>query len=283
MNENLRPIAPIGISGLTPRAPETGMPICEMVEPQSLFVDPAYQRNVGEKGHRQIRRIIERFDWAKFKPPICAYAEVDGATVLKVLDGQHTAIAAASHPMISHIPVVITEAVGTVAQAEAFIGHNTDRLGVTVLQLHQAALTAGNEDALTLELVCKRAGVTVLAQPPGRQPPPRQTTAISTIKAVINKHGVIRAREVLEVLANAEMGPLTAPQIKAVELLLTDIQYAERIAPEELTNAIVDMLFTAEDEAKLFAAAHKVPLWKALAVTWFQKCRKLRQPRRLAG
>lgn len=282
MNENLRPIAPVGITGLTPRPPETGLPICELVEPQSLFVDPAYQRNVGEKGHRQIRRIVERFDWSKFKPPICAYAEVDGATVLKVLDGQHTAIAAASHPMISHIPVMITEAADTVAQAEAFIGHNMDWVGVTVLQLHQAALTAGNEDALTLELVCKRAGVTVLAQPAGRQASPRQTTAISTIKVVINRHGVIRAREVLEVLANAELGPLTAPQIKAVELLLTDKQYAERIAPEELTNTIVDMLFTAEDEAKVFAAAHKVPYWKALAVTWFQKCRKLRQPRPLA-
>ncbi len=28
----------------------------------------AYQRNISEKGMRQIRRIIEGFDWASFKP-----------------------------------------------------------------------------------------------------------------------------------------------------------------------------------------------------------------------
>ncbi|AFL51395.1 hypothetical protein [Sinorhizobium fredii] len=120
---------------------------------------------------RQIRRIIESFDWAKFKPPICNYAEQGGETVLKVLVGQHTAIAAASNPHVSRIPVMIVEAEDTVAQAKAFIGQNTERLGVTKLQLHQAALAAADEDAQTLELVCQRAGVTVLKRPAPTVPP----------------------------------------------------------------------------------------------------------------
>lgn len=39
----------------------------------------------------------------------------------------------------------------------------------------------------------------------------------------------------------------------------------------------MDLLFTAEDEAKTFAATHKVQFLKALAITWFRKCKKKRQ------
>ncbi|ARM14149.1 MULTISPECIES: DUF6551 family protein [Rhizobium] len=278
MQENVRPIAPIGISGLEPQAPPTGMPIFELVNPTELYVDPAYQRNISEKGTRQIRRIIEGFDWVKFKPPICAYAESEGRTILKVLDGQHTAIAAASNPHIDKIPVMIVEAESTIDQAKAFIGQNTERLGVTTLQLHQAALAAADEDAQTLELVCSRAGVKVLKTTNAYTGTgSRQTIAIKQIEALISRRGPKLAREILEVLANAERGPLTAPQIKAVELLLTDEEYCDKITPEDLTDAIVDLLFTAEDEAKLFAATHKLPFWRALGITWFRKCKKRRQ------
>ncbi|TBA30520.1 hypothetical protein ELH62_37105 [Rhizobium ruizarguesonis] len=39
-----------------------------MINPTDFYVDSAYQRNISEKGMRQIRRIIEGFDWASFKP-----------------------------------------------------------------------------------------------------------------------------------------------------------------------------------------------------------------------
>lgn len=277
MQDNIRPIAPISLAGLTPTQPATGMPICEVVDPSRLFVDPAYQRNVGENGMRQIRRIIEGFDWAKFKPPICAYAECDGQTILKVLDGQHTAIAAASHPDIDLIPVMIVEAADTIAQAKAFIGQNTDRLGVTTLQLHQAALAAADEDAQTLELVCARANVKILRTTNAYTGTgSRQTIAIKQIEALVSRRGSQLAREILEVLANADRGPLTAPQIKAVELLMTDPEYADAFAPDDLTVAIVDLLTTAEEEAKLLGVTHRIPFWRALAITWFRKCKKRR-------
>ena len=278
MQDNIRPISPVSVAGLVPQVPETGMPICEVVDPNTLYVDPAYQRNVSEKGTRQIRRIIEGFDWAKFKPPICAYSECDGKTILKVLDGQHTAIAAASNPHVKVIPVMIVEADDTIAQAKAFIGQNTDRLGITNLQLHQAALAAADEDAQTLELVCSRANIKVLKTTNAYTGTgSRQTIAIKQIEALITRQGAKGAREILEVLANAERGPLTAPQIKAVELLMTDAEYADKFNPDDLTEAIVDLLFTAEDEAKLLAVTHRLSFWKALAITWFRKCKKRRQ------
>ncbi|MDX3929280.1 MAG: hypothetical protein QHC90_26195 [Shinella sp.] len=277
MQDNIRPIAPISIAGIEPGTPPTGMPIFELVKPTELFIDPSYQRDVGERGLRQIRRMIEGFDWAKFKPPICAYSERDGQTVLKVLDGQHTAIAAASNPHINTIPVMIVEADDTTAQAKAFIGQNTERLGVTHLQLHQAGLAAADEDAQTLELVCVRANIRVLKSPGAYTGDrSRQTVAVKSIEALIARRGPKKSREILEVIANAERGPITAPQIKAVEMLLTEPEYENAITPDDLTIAIVDLLYTAEDEAKLFAATHKIPFWKALGITWFRKCRKRR-------
>jgi len=277
MQDNVRAIVPISISGIEPNIPPTGMPIFEWVKPTDLFVDPAYQRDVSEKGLKQIRRIIADFDWTKFKPPICSYAELDGQTILKVLDGQHTAIAAASNPHVTTIPVMIVEAEETTAQARAFIGQNTERLGVTHLQLHQAALAAADEDAQTLQLVCARANVTVLKSPGSYTGTgSRQTVAVKTIEALISKRGPVLARQVLEVIANADRGPITAPQIKAVEMLMTEREYADAIAFEDLTTAIVDLLYTAEEEAKLLAVTHKIQFWKALGITWFRKCRKRR-------
>jgi len=283
MQDNVRAITPVSISGLVPGVPSTGMPIFEFIKPTDLFVDPAYQRSIGERGLSQIRRIIEGFDWAKFKPPICAYAEHEGATVLKVLDGQHTAIAAASNPNIPEIPVMIVEAEDTAAQAKAFIGQNTQSLRVTNLQLHQAAIAAADEDALTLELTCTASNVKLLRNPNSYTGDgSRQTIAVKQIEALIARRGRVVARQVLETIANAERGPITASQIKAVELLLTDREYFEHITADDLTSAIVDLLYTAEEEAKLFAATHKVLLWRALAIIWYRKCKKRRGALRAA-
>ncbi len=63
MQDNVRQIAPISIAGLNLNKPSSGMPIFELVRPASLYVDPAYQRNISDKGHKQIRRILQNFDW----------------------------------------------------------------------------------------------------------------------------------------------------------------------------------------------------------------------------
>lgn len=274
----LRAIEPINIADLDTAKPETGEPICERVDPRSLHVDPAYQRNVGKRGMHQIRKIVEAFCWSKFKPPICAYAEHDGKTVLKVLDGQHTAIAAASHPHIDAIPVMIVEAADTASQAAAFVGQNTERLGVTALQIHAASVVAGDGDALTVEQVCARAGVTVLRNPPSHGAfKPRETLAISALLGLVDRRGAMKARIILEVLAKADLAPISANHIRAAELLMTDPEYSSEFEPDDLTKAILAVGIGAEQEAKVFSVAHKVPVWRALAVQWFKKTKKRRK------
>lgn len=273
----LRQVAPISIAGLTPAMPATGIPICEMVDPRTLWVDPAYQRLVGEKGLKQVRRIIENWDWAKFKPPVCAFSEDgNGESILKVLDGQHTAIAAASNPNVPQIPVMIVEAASTERQADAFLGQNRDRLGITALQLHYAAVTAGDPEAVTVAQVCERAGVSILRYT-AKEYKPRETVAVKAIEGLIARRGAMRARQMIEVLAKADLAPITSAQIKAVEHLSTEDEFKDAIETDDLVEAIAALGWTIDDEAKVFAATHRVPTWKALASIWFRKCKKKRK------
>lgn len=271
----LRPVKAVSIVGLDIGDPENDEPICERVDPKVLFVDPAYQRDIGDRGLRLIRRIIEAWDWNKFEPPSCTYAEYEGQTVLKVFDGQHTAIAAASHPHIGEIPIMIHAASETKAQAAAFVGQNSGRLAVTALQVHQAALVAGDDDALTVASVCDRAGVRVLKFSV-KTFAPGDTVAIQAINALVDKRGARQARIILEVLAKAGMAPIVKPQINAVELLLTDDEYKHAITPEALTEAITGGWITDQDEGKRISLSHKWPFWKALAIVWFRKTKKVR-------
>lgn len=274
---DLRPITPINIAGLDIGAPENVEPICELVDPASLFVDPSYQRNISERGLRRIRQMIEAWDWNRFSPPSCSFAEHDGQTVLKVFDGQHTSIAAASHPGIAQIPVMIHEARETAKQAAAFVGQNTGRLAVSKLQIHQAGLVAGDPEALTLNAVCERANVRMLAMPPSRGIyKPRDTVAVAAIETVISRCGVEKAVEIMTVASDGKLVPITADHIRAVEYLMTNEDYCEAFEPADLSTAIELAGRELEKEAKLFASGQGVPYWKGLAVQWFKKCRMRR-------
>lgn len=276
MTSALRAIVPLDLAEVTPAAPATGVPIFEMVSPRTLFVDPSYQRSLSPASIKHIRRIAGGFDWTNFNPPICAFEEVDGETVLKVINGQHTAIAAASNPHVPMIPVMIVEAPVQASQAAAFISHNTNRLPVRAAELYAAAVTAGDEDALTIQQVCQRAGVTLLKNNPGRAYEIGETLAIRGVRALTARRSALRARIVLETLVKAERAPITGHDIKAADLLLNDDEYSAEIDAEGLTAAILSTGGQAEPDAKVFAASHSVPFWKALAIVWFKRRPKAR-------
>ena len=88
---------------------------------------------------------------------------------------------------------------------------------------------------------------------------------------------------VLEVLANADLAPITANHIRAADLLMTDAEYADSFDPTDLTREIETSGKSADHEAKVFSVAHNVPVWKALAITWFKKTKKRRQPAKVAA
>lgn len=269
--DTLRPITAINCAGLTPSTPSSSGPIFEWVNPTDLLVNEAYQRDLAERSIKLIRRIVQGWDWTKFKPPVCSLGD-DG---MEVIDGQHTAIAAATHPHIDKIPVMIVETETVHDRAAAFIGQNMDRLGVTKMQLHKAAVAAGDEDALTIEQVCSRAGVTLHASRPHRWKV-GDSMAVAAIGALISRRHAVGARRVLDVLVQAEAAPVTANAIRAAEMILFDADYADA-EQDNLADTIRSLGSAAEREAATHALAHRIPVWRALGIVWFRKCRKKRR------
>ncbi|MDR6953813.1 hypothetical protein J2X65_003176 [Ancylobacter sp. 3268] len=265
-----RPIQPIGVPGIEPGGePELAQqPEFRWVDPTTLFVDESYQRNLSERSVHLIRRIVADWDWRRFKCPIV----VETPEGFDIIDGQHTAIAAATHPAISSIPIMIVEADSRAARALAFIGHNRDRIAVTATQMHFAAVAAEDPDAMTIDQVCRRANIRVLRVPPGSGFfKPGDTMAVGAIGRLINRRGAMKARQMLEILGAARMAPVSAAAVKAVEMLLTDPEYSGEVTPDAIRDVIMTLGPEAEKEAKMFAAAHSVPLWRALGVIWFKR------------
>jgi hypothetical protein len=274
----LRPVAALDLPDLKPGTPPTAAPTIEMLPPTDLLVDPAYQRDLSDKSLKLIRRIVEGWDWRRFKPPIVAWSDAG----FEVIDGQHTAIAAATHGGIERIPCVVVEAQEVQDRASAFVGHNRDRLAVGALEVHHAMVAAGDPEALTVQQVCARAGVTVLRNPYGsRNYVAGDTMAVGAINALIGRRGALKAREILQALVAAELAPITANDVKAAELLFTDPDYANDLEPlplggEHLAAAIKISAGAWQKDAKELAATKCIPLWKAQAGVWFRKCRKRR-------
>lgn len=196
-------------------------PVMEWVAPGDLYVEQDYQRALSERSIALIRRIAGNFRWAHVKPAICA--RVEGKLV--VIDGQHTATAAATRGDVPAIPVMIVEAVEVRDRAMAFIGQNRDRLALTALHMHHAAVAGGDEIAVAVNDAVKRAGVMILRYQTGSKAATYkvgQTTAIGIISILVRRHGVTAAAKVLKVLVEAKRAPLPATEIAAVALILGD-------------------------------------------------------------
>lgn len=282
MTTTLRPVSalPRDEESPPPAVIPTGPPIFEDVDPASLLIEERYQRDLSDKSIALIERIVANWDWRRFKPPVVAFA--DGG--LQIIDGQHTAIAAATHPDVHLIPVMVVEAPELTDRALAFIGQNTNRLQVSAMQLHHAAVAAGDEDALTIQQVCERSEVNLVRSPYGGYPyKAGDTIAIGAIRGLISRTSPLKARQILQALVAAGCAPISAHEIKAAEMLFTEPDYAGQleglpVGGADLAAAIRKLGDKASREAKLFAAAQCVPFWKALGIQWFKACKKKAKP-----
>jgi ParB-like chromosome segregation protein Spo0J len=254
------------------------VPVLDWIDKNLIDIDPSYQRGLDEV---RVGKILDWFAWKSFGAIVVA-PSADGR--YNCIDGQHRLEAAKRHPKVAHVPAVIIAVQGTVGEAETFVAVNADRRNVSPLEMHWAKLAAEDPEAVTVAQVVERAGITILRYPASNGNfKPRETIAISAIRSLIDRRGAMRARQMLEVLAKADLTPITAHQIKAVELLLTDAEFREHIEPEALTDAIMGKALALDDDAAAFAATHRMPKWRALASVWFKRSRKRRQPARVAA
>lgn len=221
-----RAIEPMPLPDLVPNADIGAVPRIEWVAPESLHVEEAYQRDLSRRSVNLIATIVAEWNWVKFKPPVCVDTE-DGRRV--VIEGQHTAIAAASHTAISEIPVIISAGVSLSDRARAFVAHNRNRLAITGYQMHRAAVAAGDDVALAVEDGCRLAGVTLLANTrPRGEWRSGETIAIKGLERVGREKGKAGVARVLRILVRARHQPITAKMIATVYMLLYAPEWAVR-------------------------------------------------------
>lgn len=94
------------------------------------------------------------------------------------------------------------------------------------------ALTAGDEHAQDVQNVCDPGGVKVLLTTPHRYEA-GDSVAITAISALAKKHSVMKARQILEVVAKAGLAPIKDAHMKAAELLMVDPEFCDQFEPED--------------------------------------------------
>jgi len=248
------------------------VPALDWLDKTLIDIDARYQRTLDEG---RVQKIVDWFAWDSFGAIVVAPAP-DGR--YHAIDGQHRLEAAKRHPKVSVVPAVVIAALDAPAEASSFVAINRDRKNVTALDLYWAELAAGDPEAETVRQVCERAGVVIVRSPGGQtKRSASDTIAIGAIRLLIDRRGAMRARQMLEVLAKAELRPITSMHVRAVEMLLADPEFSDQVEPDAVTEAIRGNALTIESEAGAFAATHRLPKAKAFASVWFKRCRKKRK------
>lgn len=261
----LRTIKPMLFPDLKPASFDGEKPSLKWIAPTDLMVDATYQRDLSERSIRLIRRMIENFSWNRLKPPIVVQV---GAASFHIVDGQHTAIVAATLG-IPQIPIFIVKAETIDERARAFVGHNSDRVMVSQFDIYRALLASGDPDATDVDNVCRRAGVRIRVISPSSAIAEGDTAAVGLVRALVKRRGVVLARKVLQCLVKAKRAPITGAEILAVERILCEER--KDIDVEVLTAAIRVEGSEGLNKAHAKAKTDRTPWWREVANRWLRR------------
>jgi hypothetical protein len=266
--EGLRRIAAIEHLRSLARTPIGKPPQLLWVSPEEIEVETAYQRGLSPRSLQMIADIVANWDWAVFTPPCC----VKIGDKIMAYDGQHTAIAAATHPEIHQIPILVTIAEQLEKRAMLFYEKQWGRLMPTQLQKFKALVAAKDPQHIEMQRVCTEAGVTVLAQPPGvGKFKVGETVAIGAIKRMITVYGGKATIDLLKVMIDGQQAPLRADVMKAVGRLLYAPEYRDMITPDAIAKALAGSIYEkVYAEAKGMQAEMHMPTEAAMAIAFYR-------------
>jgi hypothetical protein len=194
-------------------------PVVREVDPAALLVESSYQRDLSGRSMRLIRKIVTGWDWLKFKPPIVS----ETPEGLFVVDGQHTAIAAASHPEIKTIPVMIVQAKSVERRADGFVAHNRDRLTMTAAQVFHGNVAAGDAKAVAVLRAIERGGGEV-----PRLPVQKNYAKVGQVTAIaeMRKAAPELVERIVRVAVIARSAPISTTIARALQIIFTERQHA---------------------------------------------------------
>jgi hypothetical protein len=258
----VRPIIPITLpKGVTPAKLALDRPDVRMIRVADLQIETAYQRSLGPKSIRLIQRIISGWDWAKFKPPIVSEAE-DGR--FNVVDGQHTAIAAASHPQIAFLPCVVVDAPTVQARAASFVAHNTDRVAMTTHQIFIGRAAAGDEVAADLLRIIEANGAMVPKWIPKKgEASVGEIIGIGNLEEIYRSSGPLNAARAVQAVVRAHVKPASSMVFRMLNMLFAYEVDHKMIVPLDVLIKALGTLDNIEREAMELGTAAKIPKYQA--------------------
>jgi hypothetical protein len=234
MTGELRLIRPLRLPSINHSQDLGELPRFEWMRPTTLFVDEKYQRGLSKRSISLIRKVVRDWNWNRMKPPIV----VEHENGYEVIDGQHTAIAAATHPHINSIPVLVVKAGAFSERAEAFVRHNADRIAITPPQLFHARVAAGNEDAIAVQRIATEAGLKILKSPKLVYEP-GDTVAVQSLMQIYTSAGPAALRRVCEIVAYGKLTPVPSVVIKAIRVLVSKHpDFMNREADADIQTAV---------------------------------------------
>jgi len=236
MNDSISPIIPLSTRGLKDRNDLGDKPELIWISLDKLVVNAEYQRKLSKKSITLIRKLYSSFDWSRVKA-LSVVTREDG--LYEITDGQHTAISAATRGDIEALPCLAVKGSGRrmADNAASFVAINQDRVAMTSMAIFWAKHAAEDEDAMDVVTGCTAVGAKVLrtAKAPGYYKP-GETIAIGSLMNLASKGGPIYVRRVMRILTNANMAPVKAIYITALQNMLW---------PHRKQNDIDDPIITA--------------------------------------
>ncbi len=209
----------------------------EVVPISRLYVDSVYQRSVSLGSVRNIKRICEQFDWAKFLPVIVT----QNGDTYSIVDGQHRTIAAATIG-ITEVPCYVLSCSAAEAAA-AFAAINGNVTPVQPIDLWFAQLAALEPSAVALQRVLDAAGVKVTRKKEGYLV--GETRSISVLLRAHDFYGSVILTTILQCIV--ETGDGNPGMIYGA--VINGIGRAIRTKPEYLANP--SALFDVFDDMSL--------------------------------
>ena len=179
MSDTILPI--VALPEVPQAAPNGRVGRLQMVPISALVIDTTYQRNVSVGSVRNIKRICEQFDWAKFLPVIVT----EDGDKFAIVDGQHRTIAAASIG-VDMVPCYVLSCSAAEAAA-AFAAINGNVTQMQPIDLWFAELAARAPKAVALQRVLDAAGVTVTRKKEGYQP--GETRSVNVLLRALEFYG----------------------------------------------------------------------------------------------